>query len=517
MEKVTSGPSSKRQIETITPGSKLALIQKLFDALHEYGIKYCHWKSNEHLYASMTADTDLDVLFSQKQIEILMPLLKRLGFKLFKAPKQKHYKDIEDFIALDFSSGKIIHLHAHFKLTLGEVYLKSYQLNLEDTILSSRVFDKTFGIYRIAPAFELTLLYVRLALKLRNRDILKMYLTNEILYTGNTLNEYNWLKQRCTQEEIKAVLKQIFYDYFPVYEILMKDFNRMEILKLSGFIKKEFKNQRSVSSLHANILRWQREILLKVYKKCFSLLHLPIILKRINPRGGLIVAVVGADGSGKSTIIANIESAFGKKIDVYNIYFGSGDGHRSWMRKIIANLKKTILRPKIPKQRVESKKSQAEKKKGFLSSVLKFIDALIIASEKRKNLKLMQAAKKNGMLVICDRFPQNQIMGYNDGPLLQHLSFSKNMVLRIIAKKEARSYQFATNNPPDILFKLIADARLLNERKPNGTPMQILEAKIESTKKIQWAECCKVITMDAAQPLEKLLSTIKKEIWNALP
>jgi thymidylate kinase len=517
MEKMTLSPALTSLIESRAHVLKLALIQKLFDMLHQSRINYCHWKSSEHLYASMLADTDLDILFEEKQEERLKPTLDRLGFKKFKPIKQKQYKDIEDFIALDVPSGKIIHLHAHFKLTLGEAYLKSYQLDLEDKVLRSRVFDEVFHIYRIAPAFELTLLYFRLALKTRNRDVLKMHLRNKIFYTGNILKEYKWLKQRCTEVEIEAVLKPLFDDYRPIYNIITKDFNRREILKLSGLLKKRFKDQRSFSSLHALLLRWQREILLKVYKKCFSLLHRPIILQRINPRGGLIVAVVGADGSGKSTVIANLQSTFRKKIDVYNIYFGSGDGRKSWLRKIVFNLKRIIVRVKAKKQRPASIKSVKAKKKGFIVSTLKYMEALMIASEKRRNLKLMQAAKKKGMLVICDRFPQNQTMGYNDGPLLHHIFRSKNLILRAIAKKEFRSYQLAANNPPDVLFKLIADVQLLKERKPNGTPLEMLKAKIESTKKMQWAESCKVITVDAAQPLDKVLSTIKKEIWDAFP
>jgi hypothetical protein len=37
----------------------------------------------------------------------------------------------------------------------------------------------------------------------------------------------------------------------------------------------------------------------------------------------------------------------------------------------------------------------------------------------------MQQAKEKGMLVICDRYPQNQVIGYNDGPSFKTIQAQK--------------------------------------------------------------------------------------------
>jgi hypothetical protein len=497
------------------PIPKLSLIANLLDAFHECGINYCHWKSNEHLNASMTGDTDLDVLFDEKQKDQLLLLLEELGFKKFDSIKEKQYKDIEDFIGLDFQSCKVVHLHAHFRLTMGEAYLKGYQLDLEEKILNSRVFDETFGIYCTNPAFELILLYFREALKIRNRDIAMMYLKNKVQYHGNILNEYNWLKQKCTDQEIEEILKTLFVNYQPIYELVVGKFNRKELLKLSALIKKEFKSHRLFSPSKALMLRWYREVSVKLYRKSSRLLNRPIISQRINPRGGLVIAVIGADGSGKSTVIANLEATFRKKLDVYRIYLGRGDGKISWARRMLLGLKKRVVAPKAEKQKKKPELGTATKKKGLIASIYKCIEALIVANEKRKNLKLMHTAKKKGMLVICDRFPQNQVMGYNDGPLLHFLSASPNPIFRAISRMEARVYARAERNPPDVLFKLIADAKVVEARKPGETSLEMLEAKIAGVKKLKFADTCKVVTVDATQPLAKVLSTVNKKIWDA--
>jgi thymidylate kinase len=376
------------------------------------------------------------------------------------------------------------------------------------------VWDDTFGIYRSKPELELILLCFREALKIRNRDLIKLYVKNRVEFSENTVNEYNWLRYRSSNEEIKIILKDIFENYQPIYQIITGKFNRIELGKLSGLIRKEFKRFRQFSALSALLRRWYREVSVKSYRKLSMLLNRPVVSHRINPRGGLVIAVIGADGSGKSTVSANLHNTFNKKLDVYKIYFGRGAGKVSLPRKILLRFKKLIV-PSESKKFPRKRHNVSKKKTGFITNVYKCLEALLVANEKRRNLKLMQAAKRKGMLVICDRFPQNQVMGYNDGPLLHHLSKSSYSILRAISKWEARVYALAENNPPDLLFKLIADAKVVEARKPGETPLDALEAKIEGVRSLKLAAGCKVVTIDATEPLDRVLSTIKNKIWEA--
>lgn len=129
----------------------------------------------------------------------------------------------------------------------------------------------------------------------------------------------------------------------------------------------------------------------------------------------------------------------------------------------------------------------------------------------------MQDAREKGMLVICDRFPQNQFTGYNDGPLLSHWFSSGNPVLRACAKQEAKAYVRAQQGPPDLVFKLVADATVVEARKPGETALEMLQTKIAGVQALVFAEGCQVFTIDAAQPLETVIGSIKKEIWKNYP
>ncbi|AKQ44623.1 hypothetical protein TH63_01640 [Rufibacter radiotolerans] len=476
---------------------------------------YCHWKSNENLSASMLGDTDLDILFDTSQKDKVLFLLKELDFRKFSSLDQKQYKDIEDYIGFDSPSGKVVHVHAHFRLTMGENYLKGYQLTFEDQILQTRVFNSFHGIYHSHPAFELILLYFREALKLRTRDLFLIYLFNKTSYTGRLLQEYKWLKANATQAQVVAMLQGIVSNYYPILNLILHGTNRKDLFQLSRLVRAEFRNNKLYSPVSALFSRWYREVMVRTLGKLPKLLDRPMVSRRINPRGGLTVAFLGADGSGKSTVTANLRKTFQQKLDVYSIYFGRGDGTASWARTVLSKLKKAVVPARKKTGKVQKTDPAGLQKEGFLANLYRCVEALLVAQEKKTNLRRMQEAKQMGMLVICDRFPQNQIKGFNDGPLLHHLVTSGNLLFRAMARYEANLYASVKSHSPDLIFKLIADAQVVEARKPGDVSLPKLEAKIAGIKELRFGKNSQVITIDAAQPLSQVLTTVKQEIWKA--
>lgn len=498
------------------PILKLGLIARLFDEFHEHGLLYCHWKSNEHLQASMLADTDLDILFDQDQKDRIEPLLERLGFKKFNAIKQKTYSDIVDYLALDTASGKIIHLHTHYRLSIGKPYLKEFQFNfdIEKSILVNRVYYGEYGIFCIQPACELILLYIREALKLRRRDLIRM-LKNKPRYNEFVLREYHWLKDRVTHEEVNRTLKTTFRDFPEIHPFMTGEFNTRQLYSLASVIKKRKKFKTLYSPVAALLSRWYREGTIILSRKVSSFLNRPVVFKRVNPRGGLVVAVIGADGSGKSSVTEDLRETFEEKLDVYKIYFGRGDGKASRSRRVLNSVKVLLKKDKNINKRSQEDASTVNRK-GFIRSLHKSAEALLVAEEKRSNLKFMKIARKKGMLVICDRYPQNQIKGYNDGPLLHELLSSGNPLLRWFARLESKVYSYAENHPPDVVFKLVADSDVVEKRKPGETSIEKLRSKIDGIKQLRFENTCKVVTVDATRPLAEVLTLVKNEIWNML-
>ena len=151
-----------------SPTGSLAVLRALFERLHEADIRYCHWKSNEHLRASFTGATDVDVLFDRRAIVPLTRILGETNFKRFVVKPGRGYPGIEDYVGFDAATGTLTHLHVHYQLTLGEKFLKGHRLPWEELYLATRVWDEEFGLYVADPHVELVALLVRAVMKLRN-------------------------------------------------------------------------------------------------------------------------------------------------------------------------------------------------------------------------------------------------------------------------------------------------------------------------------------------------------------
>src|SRR5690606_11391307 len=84
--------------------------------------------------------------------------------------------------------------------------------------------------------------------------------------------------------------------------------------------------------LEARCRRWARE----------ALARRPA--RRRLPEGGVIIAVLGADGSGKSTVTAELARWLGAQLDTTRIYFGSGQGPASPARRCLEGLASLVKR-----------------------------------------------------------------------------------------------------------------------------------------------------------------------------
>lgn len=505
------------ELET-KPMLKLGLISRLFEVLNRRQIVYCHWKSKEDLQACMEGDTDLNILFDREEKGKIESALEEVGFKKFAAIGHTCHSDIADYLALDADSGRVIHLHTHYRLPIGKASLKEVQFNsdIEKEVLKSRVFNEDYGIFCIQPATAFVLLYIREALELRIRDVISVNFQNKSYHNASALREYSWLKERVTEQEVKLILKTTFRDHPEVRPFITGEFSTKQLYRLASAIRKGRKFKSLHSTFAACMTRWYRQTSLVWALKASFLLARPVPFKRTNPRGGRVVAVIGADGSGKSTVVENLKNTFEGKLDVYQIYFGRGDGKASRPRKILNSIKALFKPEKRKKTQSGEKSSSAVRKRGFVRSLHKCAEALLVAAEKKNHLTSMNLARKRGMLVICDRYPQNQIMGYNDGPLLHDWLNSGNILLRSLAKWECAVYSSLERQPPDVVFKLIADADVVEKRKPGETSLERLTSKINGIRQLEFKHPCKVVAVDATKPLAEVLYLVKKEIWSML-
>lgn len=491
----------------------LKIIQSLNTNLSKKNIEYCHWKSNEHVDAAVKGETDLDILFSFDQKDSAKKVLKDSGFKLFIAPWWRQYPNIEDYIGIDSETGKIVHVHAHFRLVLGESGVKSYHLPWEDEIIKTRIFYKNCQIYISSPCMELLLLICRLGIKLESRR-LNSKNKKEI---EDYIIESSWLKDRVTKKE----LSNLFINKFGELNVEIIDiiydskFDLNAFLIVNKLVKNEFKKYRRFSKNKAFFIK----IIRGLYSK-FASFKVKLGLwqykpKRNLPDNGIIISLMGADGSGKSTQTDRLISEFKQKVDVYYVYMGSGKGCVSLNRKIIIKLRKVTKAMLGYKNNIDSSSinntTEEPKQLSVIKVIGKIIMALSIAREKRARLLKAYKMKKRGGIIICDRYPQKVVFGYNDGPRLNYFLNSKNPILKKLAAYEYSLYKITDEIYPDLVFKLLADPLILKERRPEMNLDRIIQ-KQEGVKTIRFQKKSEIIEVNANLEVDLVTAKIMNSI-----
>ncbi len=131
------------------------LLINFFQACDRRGIRYCHWKSNDHVLEGMAGVTDLDILVERTQTASFEELLLAYGFKQDSRFFCSRFPAIHGYLGYDRETGILVFIHLHYNLVLGVPSVREYHLPWESIALDSRVYDEEANLYVIEPGSEL--------------------------------------------------------------------------------------------------------------------------------------------------------------------------------------------------------------------------------------------------------------------------------------------------------------------------------------------------------------------------
>ncbi len=503
--------------------SALQVIQKLNYLLEQKSIRYCHWKGNANVGASVEGRTSLDILVDENEKVHLQQILSAVGFKYFAAIPGRRYVDIDDYLAVDAETGILVYLHLYYRLELQEELWQSYRLPWEELLLSSRSYSDEHHIYVAEPHMATIILVVRAAVKVRTRDRLNNLVVKDDSF-GNLLRELSWLKARIATNKIQQLSQKLLGNKATqlVLDVIENESNLKLLLKPGNEIQlalKKFQyNQASVFHL---VRKGNFKDLLYLSFKNF--VQAPVTIYRRPVNHGRIITFLGADGSGKSTVTAEITKYFSAQIDVLPVYLGSWDGPASWFRLplIWASQAAKILRAKRSHHQPHKRaklltEAGTSPPKSQLSKLGKILWATTLVYEKQNKLQQSQKARARGKIVICDRYPQNQILGFNDGPLLSNSQGHNSSYPRFLQAWELQRYQYMVNTiHPDLVIKLNITPEVAVARKPEEQ-IEIVRQKVAAVKSMTFPPQTIVVNIDATQTLDEVLLQVKQAIWKHL-
>ncbi len=489
---------------------QLNLIRNLVRRLETEAILHCHWKSNEHLNAAMCGNTDLDMLFEEDKQTRVVEVLRQAGFARFRSIWFRRYPGIEDYIGIDPEKGKVVHVHAHFQLVLGEKLVKSYHLPWEGELLSTRIWDKEHEIYRSDAAWEMLLLVIREAIKLTGGATHARH--NPSARSGAN-REMTWLKERVSPQDLGGLATTYCGPHVRhvIDRLYREGLSSSTLEELRRLVLPVFQKYRRLSQWEVTAIGLVRRLSDPLSRGLRKTIFPTLPIQRTIPGDGLIIAILGADGSGKSTMTTEVTKELSRKVAVMRIYMGSGSGSSSILRWPLDVVSRGLrraggnrMRQAGPQAGVPEERPARTLRK-VLGRAFHLAWALTLAREKRARLKRAWRARRKGILVVCDRFPQVDIEGYNDGPLLGHLSESRLPFLRWLGYWERSSYALTALYPPDLVLRLLGPVEVLGRRRPEMDPAGI-QRKQEGIRAVRFPRSTSVVDIDAEHSLEEVVA-----------
>lgn len=481
--------------------SALELVIILCHALAAEEIDYCHWKSNEALDRSARGENDLDFLVRRADGGRFTEILFRLGFKEALAPEEDELPGVRSYYGYDRKSGRLVHVHAHFQLILGNDLSKNYRLPVERAYLESAVQQELFRVP--APEFELLVFVIRMVLKHCTWD---SFLMRHGQLSPSERREFIDLATAETIEKAYRLLCHVPGLSAPLFdaciEALRPGCSLWAQMRVGGQLQTVLQASARRSHFADVLLKFTRRIWQPIQRRVFR--RTP---KHQMSNGGLFIAIVGGDGAGKTTVVDELSSWLGKKFEVSKVHLGKPNW--SWTTTVIRAILKvgTILRWYRFEGDVYEEAHQPHGLPWFLRAVCTARDRYLTYVRARQ-------LSSNGSLVLCDRFSFPGFMEMDGPQCEQALQALKKVTLlhKRLAKWEASYYEQI--QLPDLLIVLKVDPHIAVQRKQEESKASVY-ARSSEVWHLDWKKL-HAFEIDASLPKEYVISQAQALIWEHL-
>ena len=492
-------------MNSLTSDKALGVVVNLFATFERKEISYCQWKSNQHLDAGLSGNTDIDLLVQLNDSESCIHILIENNFKKIHNNKKTTIHGIEHWLGFDHDTGKLIHIHLHFEIIIGGRKFKNHKLPIANIFLQNCNIYK--GIKIPSPEKELLILILRVTLKADYKTILRT-LTNKKHHPidHNSENELRWLLSKYNRYKFHDVIKESKLKIDKtLFDTFINQFENKELSGLTLFCKKI----RVIKHLRPH--RIVKGV--KLYKKIvFSyLIEMKPFSKFLRKEkkklysNRTFFAIVGADGAGKTRLAKDLKKWLSWKIEVKHIYLGIPKRNFFYKTKLRVFTLLKSLNKRVSKLGCNWIDSTLVK----LTIWSEFKVWLSLAKRRKRLFHKAEKFRKKGNVVIAERYPLKEFWSMTkpmDGPRIQNC---KNF--EYLKHKEIKIYK--SIKLPDAIFVLNAEIEKLRSRKQDLSYNEQNE-KASAVKNLPHTQPFNKI--NANQKYDQVLLEVKRKIWKIL-
>ena len=222
-------------------------------------------------------------------------------------------------------------------------------------------------------------------------------------------------------------------------------------------------------------------------------------------RLGPLIAIVGSDGSGKSTVGEALLAWLGETRPVELCHLGKQSGN---VGRAIGRLP---LLGRRMERTIEAKVKHAGGPRGP-----GFIEALTIYAfsvRRIRRFRRMMQFRRQGVTILADRFPQLALPAGIDGPGFGRVRSNRGLA-KWLAAVEWRQFESMMHHRPDLVIRLNVDVDTAIVRKPDHVRAR-LASKIAHISRLSFAGA-PIVDIDATRPIEEVLTQAKAAVARTL-
>lgn len=217
-----------------------------------------------------------------------------------------------------------------------------------------------------------------------------------------------------------------------------------------------------------------------------------------------MIAVVGCDGSGKSTMTQVLHDWLAQFQPTAVCHLGKQSG----------NIGRALARLPLFGMRLEriihkkAKTALTEQGPGLAAAI--GIYAFTVRRERR--FRRMMRLRRAGNLIITDRFPQTEVPGPMDGQGLGNAQSTG--LIGWLARRERRKLDAMVAHLPDLVIRLNVSLDVAQARKPDHRPAS-LARKIGDLSRLTF-QGAPIVELDADAPFQDVQANAKAAIADLL-
>jgi thymidylate kinase len=490
----------------------LELVSTLCRTLDAEGVRYCHWKSNEALDRSAKGENDLDLLVSRSHAQRFEEILRRLGFRDGQLPGWKQLPGVFHSYGLDAGSGRLVHIHAHYQLVIGDDMTKNYRLPIEEPYLASAERRSPFRVP--APAFEFAVFLIRMVIKHGTWDAI---LSLQGSFSPSERRELADLISRVDPGHVWAIMG-------PHLPFLPEELwgRLLPSLRPGSSIWFRIKTARQLQRTLVVCSRRPRAVdtYLRMWRRSRTFVRRRLFRRGPVPNrlgaGGVLVAIVGGDGAGKSTAVEDLTRWLGEEFTTFAVHLGKPQ--RSWLSVVVKGVMSSVasVRRSPTSSASALRTSLAESNDAPMGprAAARLAWEVLTARDRYRAYRHARRLASNGSIVVCDRYPLPEVKLMDWAVTAQAAAPTPfGRVATYLGRLERSFYDRIAY--PDILIVLRVDPDLAVQRKIGVERESFLRPRSEEIWRKDWRGT-PAIVIDAGRPKAEVLFEIRSVVWSRL-